>query len=539
MERLRALLCSPCSLCRAKSGSDPVTETPGQSRTLFRRDAPLHPNADKERRRGSKLALLAVAAAAALLLTRLAFIGFAPFVHDEPAFLLAAYRQLESGHWATHSPLVGSGSLRYGPTPLWFFGLLQLLLGRSATTAITAVAAITCACQLALITVLHARAARPSRWALAAVLLVTASAPYEFFWSRLAWDLSTNLAPFLALALLATDPLGPAKGALLGVILGLAISAHPMVTPLVAAVVAVVTFSRIGSFTRKLATLTALALALLAVNIPWLHYIASAPDTTFAGQESVAFAFSAQRLLESFRPQSIWGLEYFFDNEWGAFSAAHSWAALPALHMVSLVGWTLTGCVGLCELLRHDALHPGVRRVAIVGVLCVIGYPVFFAKLQLPNHPHYQFPLVWLNVAGAAGLFYTRSVRLWPLKLLAVTLAGVNLAFLFAWGDFIATNTGTRGIHYGTPLTEQLAFVRAACARPSHTIRVLNHTSLFSKPLKQHFEAEPSCGAKVLALCPADDCGPGHADVSTLRLHYREPTGGALAWEVAPERRPP
>jgi hypothetical protein len=113
------------------------------------------------------------------------------------------------------------------PHPLWFFGVLQTVLGQRADFAIATVAALTCVSQLIFVLALHRSLGARSRWPLAATLFIVASSPYEFFWSRSAWDLFTNFGPFLILSLLAASPFGPGRGALLGALCELAISAHP------------------------------------------------------------------------------------------------------------------------------------------------------------------------------------------------------------------------------------------------------------------------------------------------------------------------
>jgi hypothetical protein len=485
----------------------------------------------------STLSIVAVCAALALLFCRVLFLGLAPFIHDEPKFLLAAWAQIETGVLADHSPLAGSGPLRYGPTPLWFFALVQLLIGKHARTVIGAVGLVTCLCQLTFALALHARGRTRahSHWALAGVLLVAASSPYEFFWSRLAWDLITNFGPFLALALLASDDFGPLKGVLLGSVLGVCISAHPMVTPFAIAVFGVLLISRFGPLMHRALTLLAAGAAVVVVNLPWLNYLRHAEQLVVPGQQNVGWSFTAQRFLETYRPHSIWGLAYFFDDDWNAFSTTYSWITQPNLQTASLALCAIVTISGLLALVLQRG-EPGLTRVGLTGILCAIGYPIFFSRLQLENHPHYQFPVVWLTVAAAAGLFYSRSRWLIPLRVLAVLLAVSNIAFTASWGDFIWKRTGTRGIHYGTPVAEQTKFVRDVCASRGTTVHVINQTAMFPYPLEQHFKSEAKCRGKKLDLCGENRCRNVPATESVIQLGYRDPEGGALRWDVVSSR---
>ncbi len=112
----------------------------------------------------------------------------------------------------------------------------------------------------------------------------------------------------------------------------------------------------------------------------------------------------------------------------------------------------------------------------------------------------------------------------------------MNLAFIASWGDFIVARTGTRGVRYGTPVGEQLRFVRAACEARGPAIHVINETVIFPFPLEQHFKSERPCRGKRLAMCGADRCRTVPATEAVFRLQYRDSAGGALAWTPEPSR---
>ncbi|HKP61557.1 MAG TPA: hypothetical protein VJV78_32730 [Polyangiales bacterium] len=466
------------------------------------------------------------------MLVRLCYLGLAPFAGDQPRLLRAAWEQIETGRFADHSPV------SYGPAPLWFFAVIQGLIGRHASTVIAAVVVLACACQLALILALHVRGRHPlqhSYWALAGVLIVAASSPYQFFWSRLAADLAANLGPFVALAILAQGSFGPLSGALLGLVLGLCISAHPLAAPFALACLVVVALSSIGPFVHRALSLSAAGTMLLLVNLPWLRYLRQAGPFAIPGRLDVFAPLTPEPFLQTYRPHSIWGLSFFFDADWESFSAAHPWLARPDVQQASLLSAACVTIIGLLALAlqRREA---GLRRVATVGVLCALGYPFLLSYWQLDDRPHHQFPVAWLTVAGAAGLFYARTRWLLPVRALALALAALNIGFIGAWGEFIWQRAGTRGDHYGTPVAEQERFMREACQTPGKLLHIDNETAMLSPAFEQIFESEAKCRAKKLDLCGENGCSDVPPADWIVRLHYRDPEGGALSWVVESAR---
>src|SRR5688572_30137593 len=165
--------------------------------------------------------IVLVAAALGMLGYRFAHVDLAAFARDEPQFLAAAREQHFTGHWLSANPLYGNVGLRYGPTAFWFYGVVQLLFGDDPRVAVVAMGL--------LVTLGHLGFA----WALTrlfdegmvffAVLVAwIASSPYQFQWSRLAWDLTSNAGVFASVALLCYRELRPARAIALGLVLGLA-----------------------------------------------------------------------------------------------------------------------------------------------------------------------------------------------------------------------------------------------------------------------------------------------------------------------------
>ncbi|MEO8875328.1 MAG: hypothetical protein ABI461_07065, partial [Polyangiaceae bacterium] len=141
-------------------------------------------NASRDRLR---IAHALVAIALAMFAYRFANRELLPFINDHGFLLSAAQDQIKAGTWASQSPIFGTQGLRYGPTPAWFYRIVQTLFGASPEISILAITVTLSAAQLAF----AASVTRVFRGNIATFALVAAfiaSSPYQFIWSRSAWD---------------------------------------------------------------------------------------------------------------------------------------------------------------------------------------------------------------------------------------------------------------------------------------------------------------------------------------------------------------
>ena len=179
-------------------------------------------------------------AALSLLSYRFWHLDLAPFARDEPQFLRASGEQLRTGRWLSANPLYGNLGLRYGPTAFWFYGVVQAVGGTDPRVAIVAMGVTVTLAQLALAFAVW-RVFGGGAAMLGVLVAWVASSPYEFQWSRLAWDLTSNAAVFAAAALLCTyRDLRAGRALALGLAIGLGLATHPMLVPFALAVFAVI-----------------------------------------------------------------------------------------------------------------------------------------------------------------------------------------------------------------------------------------------------------------------------------------------------------
>jgi hypothetical protein len=482
--------------------------------------------------------LFLVAAALVLLACRFVQVDLAAFARDEPQFLDAARAQVETGHWLAANPLFGNLGARYGPTAFWFYGVVVLLFGDDPRTGIVAMGLVVTAAYLAFAAAVT-RLFEEGAFFFAMLLAWMASSPYHFHWSRLAWDLTSLAGVFGAAALLCGfRELRPGRAVALGAVLGLALSTHPSVTPLVVAVaVALLLEVRAGRLSPRPATLV--ALSALAVNLPYLLYLAfrarileRMPGRPFSFEGLGALVLDAPRLA------TAWGLQYFFEGSWADFQAWRGGLAFPldTLAVISLALCGLASVLGIALALR--SADPRQRRMGLIATLSWCGSIALIAVLRLERHPHYQFASAWVPIFGVAScLAWLRRCRprAAPVAMIALgVLALGQLAVVAQWMGYVRAHGGTRSPAYGSSLAQQEDAMRSVCSSPARVIVLRNETGMFRFPFEYLATTEPACVGRRVTVCAptpglfGQECESPPPGTAVVRLRYASHTGGGL-----------
>lgn len=486
--------------------------------------------------------LLLAGAALALLAWRFARLDLAAFINDEPRFLEAAAEQVRTGRWLSASPLPGTQGVRYGPAVFWFYGIVGAIWSDHPRPAIAAMGAMASLAQIALAAAL-ARAFAGGLRLFAALLALIASSPYQFFWSRLAWDQAVGWASAAAVAVLALEarprwPTGLAVGALVGI----AITTHLMALPFAAALALALIWEAWASpeDRRRWASLAVVAgAAALLVSLPYLRYLAGAPagETRAVPLDAGTLAAYA---LEPARVATAWGVEYYFDDDWTDFQGwLGGLAPLWRGRFVAVVLVAGAALFGLVVALRSPDLRH--RRLARLGLLTWALAPPLLATHTLARHPHYQLGTWWLALVGLAAALAWLRVRPgaghWAGTLAVWLLAAWQVGFIGAWRRYIDDRTGTRGLHYGTPLGHQEEVMRAFCLAPGQRLVLDNQTVLFRRPFAYWSRVLPECRNREVVVCGAGAragflaCPEPTPGGRHVRLVYARERGGALRLE--------
>jgi hypothetical protein len=453
-----------------------------------------------------------------------------PFMVDEPQLLAAARAQLETGHWATASPLLGNQGLHYGAGAVWVYGVIHWLAGPSPEVHIYSMAGLVILTTIAL-AVAIGRLYGDRVLIPATVLALIASSPYQFLWSRMAWDQLVEVCAGLSVALLCMEAdLTLRRVIAVGILLGLGVSTHLMMG---LTAVLLLGFAVLRSPPgRRIAHGAAAAGSALVVGIPYLHYLAS--DSTPA-QKMVGMPWrAAVSFLEGpIRVATIAEISRYLDVDWTPFATASPrWA--EAIERASKVMPWLVGLVALVLILTMLRSNSALRRhVAALTLAIWVSHALLYAYRRVNDYPNYYWPTWWIPiVAVAAGLHLLRHrLRpLWPIALgLVWTVALVQSLFLVRWIGFVREHGGARGICFGTVISEERHLVRAACEGGATKVFLQTADFVFPNPLRYLATIEPACAGKQVVVGP--DRGSFDPKAPVRRVVYRPPDTARLGLE--------
>jgi hypothetical protein len=488
--------------------------------------------AESPARSGAGLPGIALAAAAVLMLAyRFADLDLAPFLQDEPLILALARRQLQTGRWLTHMEGIhGTQGVFYGPTALWFYSAVQALFGPDPLTAVRAHALALTAGHLLLAAGL-ARLFGGGPALFAMILALVASSPYQFYWSRTAWDLLVNpLAAAAVLVLAAAPRPGWRRPLLAGVLLGAAVSDHLMAAPLAVLAVLLIAGGRPAPEARGPRAAAVALAAILAVNVPYLTYLAGSPSAPSLHRGGFSLLGWLDHVVGPARVASAWGTSYFFEAGWADF-AAWLGAAAPLLGGASagMAFCLVLAVLGIAAALRSPDAAP--RRIALLAAAAWIVYPTFYELRGLDPHPHYHAATWWIVPVGAAAALRAlegRSRRLGIAAGAAIwLLAALQFAFIVTWVEFTRARDGIQG-GFGTPLGSQIRAVREACSSGGGAIVLQNETRILNPALSYIAGVDPACSGREPVVCRPGRCPPPAPGERRLRLVYAGRTGGAV-----------
>lgn len=487
--------------------------------------------------------------ALALLSYRFFNLDLVTFINDEPHLLEAAEREAHGGAWVIASPIPGTQGLHYGPVPTWFYGVIHLIFGAKPLASIVAMGLVVTLGQIAFAALLARRfAEREVAFVLTAFLV--AASPFDFAWSRTAWDNTIVVGTFSCAALLlAEDELTNVRCLTIGTLVGLAVGSHLMVLP---ALIAIVTARLVLDRARWRATLKRLFVAgapAAVLNLPYVWYlvtlkhhagaasVAAASHVAVAGSPPAHPAFSlasavsdvVEAYLAPARILTLSGIDYFFDGAWRDFQGALGSASMflhDAWYVVFLAGFAIAG---LWRAARHET-DSRLRRIAIFALASWGAHATFILVRGIDPHPHYQHPVWWTVPTGIvlfAKQLADRRPKLARAFALGVpALATLHFAFLPVWMQFLRVEGGTRYVHTTTVLPEEEEWVRRACLLAPR-VRVDNRTVIFPAAIEYLAAHDDACKGHVMdtcsAPCSADD------DTRIVLLRYEGITGAHLA----------
>ena len=381
----------------------------------------------------------------------LPFPGDAPWINDEPKFVMLAYQANATGTLATQA-LVGSQGVSYGPAAVWFY---QLLLGATHDPVVLVILHALLMSGLTAIA-LYWLSRELGLWPLFAAMV--AFSPYLWFYNRLLWDNSLNI-PLSALALAAYLAF-VARGSRAALLLTLgclliAPLIHLMSLALVAAVAThMAVYTRRALWRHRVLLLSVLfggAVLYSGYARVLLAEIGAGHLRTGIGGLSIG-GFTLPLL--GARIISASGLHYFFGPGWGsslplvlvrgfsALSFPFVWGGMAiAVQRLRGLGRGTTPCL--------------VDHAAIVSLVIVAAQMLLDGVTAAEVHPHY-FNATWIAYVVLAWLAadWLAARRRWRWLVLAY---GGSLVVATVWLLALMHVTGgNRETHYGPTLANQM-----------------------------------------------------------------------------------
>jgi hypothetical protein len=485
-------------LRRRRSGSCHTGSSEGGIDEESPLDDPGRPRADTP-----GLAFL-VALLAIVLVPAVIFPGDAPFINDDAWLLLNALQANEAGRLAVLG-LKGTKGLAYGPVPTWLYQGL-LLATRDPVKLVVAHAVLLGG---ALAVAIHGLARVTGLWKWFG--LVLAASPYLWFYNRLLWDNTLNLA-FTAFAFLLYlvflsrgSRLALAGSMTLG---GLSLLTHMMGLAMTVAILGHLVIVRRRDVLRLAWILLLVGAVLLGAAGSYWRVVWDSRNSlpAYAWNPSLRgalFALTGPRLL------GATGLDYFYGARAGTgFPLAVAWLS-AVLYPLTWAGMAVAarrawqGIEG-----RSAGTIDSTGTVALGAVLVQV---TLDALVDATGHPHYH-NATWIAHAVLAWIAVSAFARWRPAArvVAAAVAAGLvtGMVGVDAWllADLHRTG-GTRDIHYGATMAEQLRLVDELrrFSEGAEVIAEVKQFQLFPHPLGVLGKlvprtAPPSVAARALII---------------------------------------
>lgn len=450
-----------------------------------------------------------------LCILRVLFPDFTPFINDEAQLQLRINEFLRGGPLPLFG-LSGSQPIPYGPVPTWIYSGLRMVWDNHTILVIGHTLLHLTALSLFAVTMLRLF----NRLTALLVLVLVASSPYLFNYSRLPWDntflflFSTSMV-YCTLRLIQTSDLHRITlrdcwlWLVLGTSSGLALGTHLMVLPLVFASFAALTLvlgwrplceiARTGmgplgsasmlackdaatsaktqksvtSNLRLKPTLLGLGLSGLAMLVVLAPYIMAI--LPFVGLGQASEKWSALNRFDSMLSRLVASVsfpgfvEYFFRGD----EAAIRDALTGRLRSIARTDWTwlLKGSILATLSLPVVMLAFGRwRRLSqlpfplLYASFTTVLVLVFYAYAGHFQHPHYYNYVWWVPffaLGYALSLPWKRLTRVLAAMTLVVAL--LNIEFVTLTARFIAANEGVRSLGWGATAGNQKRLLRELC----------------------------------------------------------------------------
>ena len=454
---------------------------------------------------------------------RLVWLGDAPFINDEPRLLGLALEANRTGALASRG-IMGSRGVQYGPFAVWFYqAALKITHDPVALVGIRAfLVTLVTGLSLFWIARLLPRLVAP----LGALAFLS---PYLWFYSRQLWDNSFCI-PLSALAFASYLAFTARPRAWVLVVTALSLTfmflTHLMSLAVILPILGHFVWVHRKWIVRRWWVAGLLAAGAFLLSWGYISYLLGAPfKPPPAAEQGSGWLFP----LLGGRTFSVVGLDYFLGKNWtagavlGAKDASRAAVVLASALSYLLVWAGIVLCARQVLLVFRKKIEGEVGadlffHASLLSLAVLASQALLFGLAGTSGHPHYYnatwifcFFFLWAALSDPVWRGWGRAA--------GAALGAVLALALFDFALVIHARGGTRGVHYGPTIANQVEVVKkiATYSPDSNLDCQVDHWMIFPKAFVL---------LNNLAGGPGDPKGP-KADL-VIEYARKDPSSGRI-----------
>jgi hypothetical protein len=382
-----------------------------------------------------------------LIMLRFIFPGDVSFIQDEANFLKIALKANQAGEWFTLG-FEGARGIKYGPVSIYYFRVLILLTENVLYISLLNTIFIT---TLTILTL--SKVAKFSTYKIENLLLVAFTSPYLWFYSRMIWDNSLNIA-LIGLALsfylefYKSNRLKPLAFSLF--LMNLSIQIHLMSICILIPVIFHMILRKREILYQSKKTLFFLFILNSAILSPYLSYLI--PQYLNVVYKSTARPFKSFYLpMLGSRIFSTFDFSYFLGKKWQlTFPIESLRYIVVAINSITWLAYFLS-IKTIVKSVKERRLGPLLE----LSLFIMLFQMVLYYTQGTYGHPHY-YVISWLPHL----ILIVKGIESLKNKTVGYLYVSSSFCSLIIIAVHIHYNMGSRSHRYGPTLKNQIAVAR-------------------------------------------------------------------------------
>jgi hypothetical protein len=382
-----------------------------------------------------------------LIILRFIFPGDVSFIQDEANFLKTALKANQAGEWFTLG-FEGARGIKYGPVAIYYFRVLISLTKNVLFISLLNTFFITTLTLFSL-----SKIATYSTYKRKNLLLVAFASPYLWFYSRMIWDNSLNIA-LIGLALsyylefYKSNRLRPLAFSLL--LMNLSIQIHLMSLCILIPVIFHMMLRKREALYRSKKTVFALLILNIAILSPYLSYLV--PQYLSLAHKSTSRPFKSFYLpMLGSRIFTTFDFSYFLGRKWQlTFPVELLRYVVVALNSITWLAYFLS-----IRTIFKSAKDRLVEPFLELSLFIIIFQMILYYTQGTYGHPHY-YVISWIPHL----ILIVNAIESLKSKTLGNLYMFSSICSLMIIVVHVHYNMGSRSHRYGPTLENQIAVAK-------------------------------------------------------------------------------